>query len=148
MRTIDRIRRSGIAVAPDRTVTAVAKIMESSGIGAVAVVEGDDLVGFVTDRDLVRRGIARGLMGDARIDAVMSSPVLAVDADADLAEVIATFGRHTVRRLAVIDAGRFVGVISLDDLLVDAAQQLTALTAPLATEIAAPHRDSPLPAQR
>lgn len=148
MKTLERLRRSGIAVGPDRTIGDVARVMESSGVGSVAVIDGHDLVGFVTDRDLVRRGIARGLREDARVDAVMSSPALAVDANADLSEAIEAFGHHTVRRLAVVDDGRFVGVVSLDDLLIDAAEQLRALTGPLAREVASPHRDSPLPAQR
>jgi signal-transduction protein with cAMP-binding, CBS, and nucleotidyltransferase domain len=98
-------------------------------------------VGVVTDRDLVRRGLAAGLAADARVDAVMSTPVLTVDADADLAEVHRTFGRHAVRRLAVVDGEHFVGVISLDDLLVDLAEDLANLTAPLSAEIDSPHRE-------
>jgi len=146
VRTLTRLRRSGVAVGPDRTIAQVAKVMESSGIGSVAVVDGHDLVGFVTDRDLVRRGLAQARPADSRVDSVMSTPVLTVDANADLTETIEAFGRHTVRRLAVVDEGRFVGVISLDDVLVDAAEQLRTLATPLASEIAAPHRDSPLPA--
>lgn len=148
MQTQQRLRRSGVAVAPDRPIIDVANVMERSGIGFVAVLDGDDLVGVVTDRDLVRRGLAAGLPLDARIDGVMSSPVLTVDADSDLHEAFSTFRRHAVRRLAVVDQGRFVGVLSLDDLLVDMASDLVDLTAPLAAEIRAPHRDSAVPAMR
>ena len=82
MQTIQRIHRSGVGVAPDRTIGDVARVMERSGIGLVAVLDDDELVGVVTDRDLVRRGLARNLPVDSRIDAVMSSPVLTIDADA------------------------------------------------------------------
>jgi len=145
MQTIQRIHRSGVAVAPDRTISDVAKVMERSGIGIVAVLDEDELVGVVTDRDLVRRGLARDLPVDGRIDAVMSSPVLTIEADVDLHEAFDVFRLHRVRRLAVVDHGRFVGVLSLDDLLVDAATDLTALVSPFAAEVAAPHRDSPVP---
>lgn len=141
MQTVQRLHRSGVGVAPDRTITHVAKVMERSGIGLVAVIDDGQLLGVVTDRDLVRRGLAAGLEPDCRIDAVMTSPVLTVSADADLAEAYATFGRHAVRRLAVIDGTRFIGVLSLDDLLVDLASQLGDLTAPLSAEISAPHHD-------
>lgn len=146
MRAIDRLRRSGIGVAPDRTLGEVARLMSGSGIGVVAVVDEDRLVGMVTDRDLVRRGLARGLPDDARVDGVMSAPAITVDADADLHEAIETFGRHPVRRLAVVDHGRFVGVLSLDDLLLDVVADLRMLAAPLAAEVNRPHRDSPVPA--
>jgi CBS domain-containing protein len=145
MQTIQRIRRSGVGVAPDRTIGEVARVMERSGIGLVAVLDDDQLVGVVTDRDLVRRGLARNLPVDSRIDAVMSSPVVTIDADSDLHEAFDVFRRHSMRRLAVIDNGRFVGVLSLDDLLVDAATDLTALVSPLARELVAPGRESGVP---
>ncbi len=148
MQTQQRLHRSGIGVAPGRPMVEVAQIMERSGIGFVAVLDRDELVGVVTDRDLVRRGVAMGLPLDARIDGVMSSPVLTIDADTDLHEAFATFRRHSVRRLAVVDRGRFVGVLSLDDLLVDMASDLVDLTSPLAAEMRAPHRDSAVPAMR
>ena len=146
MQTIDRLRRSGIGVGPDRTLADVAKLMSSSGVGSVAVVENDRVVGVVTDRDLVRRGLARDLPADGRIDGVMSSPVVTIEADAPLHDAIKAFARHAIRRIVVVDHERFVGVISLNDLLLDMAGDLRALTAPLAAEIASPHHDSALPA--
>lgn len=145
MQTIGRLRRTGVAVGPDRTITDVARVMTSSGIGTVVVLDGEDLVGIVTDRDLVRRGLAVGVPPDARIDGLMSSPVITIDADADLHEAVETFGRHALRRLAVVEQGRFLGIVSLDDLLVDLSHDLDQLTSPMASEIAWPHRDSAVP---
>ena len=90
MQTISRLHRSGVGVAPDRTIADVAKLMNSSGIGSIAVLDGDRLVGFVTDRDLVRRGLARDLPVDARVDSVMTSPVLTIAADAPLHDAVET----------------------------------------------------------
>ena len=146
MQTIDRLRRSGIGVGPDRTLADVARVMTSSGVGAVAVVEHDRIVGVVTDRDLVRRGLARNLPADSRIDGVMTSPVVTIEADAPLHDAVEAFARHAIRRIVVVDHERFIGVISLNDLLLDMAGDLRALTAPLAAEIASPHHDSALPA--
>lgn len=146
MQTMTRIHRSGVAVSPDRTILDVARLMNSSGIGSIAIVDDGTLVGIVTDRDLVRRGIARELQPDARIDAVMSMPALTIEHDADIHEAIEAFGRHAVRRLAVTRNGEFVGIISLDDLLLDLATDLTALTSPLSASIERPQRDSALPA--
>lgn len=141
MQTVDRVQRAGVGVAPDRTIAHVARVMEQSGIGFVVVVEGGRPIGVVTDRDLVRRCLAEAMAPDARVDAVMSTPAVTVAADADLGDAVAAFGRHAVRRLVVVDGDRFVGVLGLDDLLVDAASMLADLTAPLAAEIDAPHRD-------
>lgn len=141
MQTVERLRRSGVGISPDQTIVHAAQVMEQSGLGMLAVIEDGQLVGVVTDRDLVRRVLAAGRVVDGRIDSVMSSPVVTIDADADLVEATALFSRHSVRRLAVVDGTRFIGVLSIDDLLVDAATSLTDLTAPLAAEIDRPHRD-------
>lgn len=141
MQTVYRLQRSGVGVGPDRTVAHVAQVMEQSGIGFVVVVDDGTPVGVVTDRDLVRRVLAARLDADVRVDSVMSAPVVTVDAEADLVDAVAAFGRHAVRRLVVTSGTRFVGVLSLDDLLVDTAGSLMDLTAPLASEIDAPQRD-------
>lgn len=147
MRTIDAIRRTGIAIEADRTIHDAAQIMEQAGVGALAVIDGDELVGMVTDRDLVRRAMVQRLAHDARIDGVMSTPVVTIDAAADLHDAFGIFRTNAVRRLAVTDGGRFVGVISIDDLLIDLAADLADLARPVTAEAIFAHRDSPVPAQ-
>jgi CBS domain-containing protein len=146
MRTIEAVRRSGVAIAPDRTVGDAAVLMDAAGVGALAVLDDDRLVGIVTDRDIVRRGLARHIAADARIDAVMSCPAVTIDASADLHDAFGLFRIHAVRRLAVVDEGRFVGMITIDDLLVDLAADLADLARPVAAEVLFAHRDSPVPA--
>jgi len=146
MRTMEAVRRSGIGIGPDRTVHQAAEIMEQTGVGALAVLDGDRLVGIVTDRDLVRRGLARRMDPDARVDALMSAPVVTIDADADLHDAFALFRTHAVRRLAIVRDGKFVGMITIDDLLIDLAADLADLARPITAEVLWAHRDSPVPA--
>ncbi len=146
MRVIDAVRRSGLGVAPDRTITEAAVIMDKAGVGSLAVIDGEELVGIVTDRDLVRRAMAGRLSSEARIDAVMSTPVVTIDAEADLHGAFALFRRHAVRRLAIVREGRFVGMITIDDLLIDLAADLADLARPITAEVLFAHRDSPVPA--
>ncbi len=146
MRTIDSIRRSGLGIAPGRTITDAARIMETAAVGSLAVVDGDELVGIVTDRDLVRRGMAMGLSPEARVDGVMSTPVVTIDAEADLHGAFTLFRTHAVRRLAVVRDGRFVGVITVDDLLIDLAADLVDLARPVTAEVLFGHHDAPMPA--
>ena len=146
MRVIDAVRRSGLGVAPDRTITEAAVIMDKAGVGSLAVIDGEELVGIVTDRDLVRRAMAGRFSSEARIDAVMSTPVVTIDAEADLHGAFALFRRHAVRRLAIVREGRFVGMITIDDLLIDLAADLADLARPITAEVLFAHRDSPVPA--
>jgi CBS domain-containing protein len=148
MRTIEGMRRSGVGIEPDRTIHDAAAVMEQTGVGALVVLDGERLVGIVTDRDLVRRGLAKGLLADARIDGIMSSPVVTIDADADLHGAFALFRTNAIRRLAVVRGGQFVGMITIDDLLVDVAADLADLSRPVEGEILFAHHDSPVPATR
>lgn len=146
MQVIDGIRRSGVGIRPDQTVQEAAAIMERSGVGALAVIDHEQLVGIVTDRDLVRRGMARGAPYDSRVDSMMSAPVVTIDAHADLHEASALFRSHGNRRLAVTHGNRFVGMITVDDLLINLAADLGDLTRPVMAEVIFGHHDSSLPA--
>lgn len=146
MRTIDTIRRSAVAVRADATVEEAAAVMDAAGVGALGVLDGLQLVGIVTDRDLVRRALARGLERDARVDGVMSSPVVTIDADADLHDAFARFRTNAVRRLAVMRGQAFVGMVTVDDLLVDLAADLADLARPVTAELLFGHHDTPVPA--
>jgi CBS domain-containing protein len=146
MQVIEGIRRSGVGVRPEQTIREAATIMEQSGVGALAVVDGEHLVGLITDRDLVRRGMARNVPYDARIDSLMSTPVVTIDAEADLHDAFALFRTHGNRRLAVVQEGRFVGMITVDDLLINLAADLADLSRTVTAEVIFGHHDSPLPA--
>lgn len=146
MRTIEAVRRSGVAIGPERTIREAARIMEQAGVGALAVIEREQLVGIVTDRDLVRRGLARDLPPDARVDAVMTAPVVTIAADADLHDTFVLFRTHALRRLALVRDGQFVGMITVDDLLIDLAGDLSDLARPVTAEVIFGHHDNPSPA--
>ena len=98
------------------------------------IVADDQLIGLVTDRDLVCRALARGLASDAPVDSVMSTPVVTIDADSDLQTAFAVFHANPLRRLAVVRAGRFVGLYSVDDLLTNIAAELNDLDRPVDAE--------------
>lgn len=145
MRTIEMLHRSGVGVAPSRTIREAAVIMEQAGVGSLAVVDGDRLVGIVTDRDLVRRVLARDVHADARIDSVMTTPVVTVGADDALDVAFGLFATHGLRRLAVMRGDSFVGMLTIDDLLVAVVEQLGSLARPITAEILFSHRDPSVP---
>ena len=148
MRTIEAMRRSGVGIGPERTIRDAAVIMEKSGVGSLAIIDDGRLVGIVTDRDLVRRALARGLPADARLDGVMSAPVVTIDADVDLHHAYEVFRRNAVRRLAVVRDGEFLGTVTIDDLLVNLSADLADLVRPVTAEILFAHRNTPVPATR
>ncbi|MFE9882981.1 CBS domain-containing protein [Streptomyces sp. NPDC005784] len=124
-----------VCVAPDVTLAEVAGQMAERAVGSVLVVRDGVLHGIVTDRDLAVRGMGAGLDPGARVDTVMSPSAVTVDADDDLQVAYRTFRRTGVRRLPVLDGGRVVGVLAVDDLLLDVFRRLTDLLGPVAWSI-------------
>jgi predicted transcriptional regulator len=87
-------------------------------IGAVPVCDGDRLVGMVTDRDIVVRGVAQELnLRECKLSDVMSAHVRTVREDDEVHEVLREMGQSQVRRLPVVDRNdRLVGIVSIGDI--------------------------------
>jgi CBS domain-containing protein len=101
---------------PDLSIREAAKIMADIDAGVLPVGENDRLVGMITDRDIVVRGVAEGRTDDATIAEVMSHEVLYCYDDEDLNDVARNMGNVKVRRLPVVNRDkRLVGIISLGD---------------------------------
>ncbi|WP_338752832.1 CBS domain-containing protein [Bacillus sp. FJAT-52991] len=93
---------------------AAASKMESLNIGAIPVVNNGQVVGMVTDRDLVIRGLAN--QQGSTVSDVMSNNIVSISPDASLEEAAALMAQHQVRRLPVIENGQLAGIVSLGDL--------------------------------
>src|SRR5881394_2231507 len=87
------------AVAPQTPLNEVAQVMEAEDVGAVPLVEGDRLVGIVTDRDIVVRAIAKGKDPSGMpASEVSSRELLTVSPDDDLSEALRVMAEYQVRR--------------------------------------------------
>ncbi|MBI2392588.1 MAG: CBS domain-containing protein [Deltaproteobacteria bacterium] len=105
-------------VGPDASLQDIARIMVTEDCGIVPVVEGERLVGVVTDRDIVCRVVAHDLDQRRACAAdVMSTDLATVPERAQLDEVLTEMEQHQVRRVCVVDeADRLHGVISMADI--------------------------------
>ena len=114
-------------VAPDTPVTQVAELMESEDVGAIPVVEGERLVGIVTDRDIVVRAVAKG--EDPRgmpASEVTSRELVTVDPENNLSDALQLMAQYQVRRLPVVDQEEnLVGVVSQADVALEAKEKET-----------------------
>jgi len=111
----------------DKTVAYAAKMMRDEDVGIAPIIEGDRLVGVLTDRDIAVRVVAEG--GDSeqtKVTDVMSRDLVTLDPDQDLDEALRLMARHQVRRLPVVEEdGRLVGVVAQADVAEHAADQQT-----------------------
>ncbi|WUI00797.1 CBS domain-containing protein [Spirillospora sp. NBC_00431] len=113
----DIMTGSPTSVSPELDIVTVARAMRDEDIGAVLVIDGEDLQGLVTDRDLVVRGLAAG--GDparAKIGGIASRATATVGPDDSLDRAAQIMRERSVRRLPVIEDGRPVGIVSIRDL--------------------------------
>lgn len=102
-----------VAVPPSATVKDAVETMAGHCCGSVLVIEGDQVAGIFTERDLLLRVVAKGLAPEATpIDAVMTKSPDTIDADAPVADAIRAMDEFSYRYLPVLDAGRCIGVIS------------------------------------
>jgi len=114
-------------VEPGTPVFEVAKLMRDQDIGSVPVGENDRLVGMVTDRDIVCRGIAEGRdCSTMTAGNVMSQGIIYCRDSEELDDALRIMEQHKIRRLPVInDDKRMVGILSLGDISQTAPRQLS-----------------------
>ncbi|MER6216975.1 CBS domain-containing protein [Streptomyces sp. NPDC001674] len=124
-----------VSVTPTTTVTEAARRMAVHGVGCLAVTEGGALRGIVTDRDIAVRAVASGLDGDGPVRQVMTTPAVTVGVDDDIHTAYRTFRNSGVRRLPVLDGHRVVGVLTVDDLLMDVFRRVADLLGPVAWSV-------------
>ncbi|MFK0160610.1 cyclic nucleotide-binding/CBS domain-containing protein [Streptomyces sp. NPDC090493] len=133
MKVSEAMTAPPVTVPPGVRLAEAAGRMAEASVGSVLVVDDEGvLVGIVTDRDIALRGLGGGLDRDANVDAVMSREVVTVDAGDDLQAAYRAFRRTGVRRLPVLELGRAVGVLTLDDLFLDVFRRLADLLGPVA----------------
>ena len=102
---------------PDAGVIEAARIMRDDDVGLVPVVDGDRLVGTVTDRDIAIRVVAEGRdPSSTTVGEIASKDLVTIDPDQDLDEALRLMARHQVRRLPVVEEdGRLVGIVAQAD---------------------------------
>ncbi|MBV9146563.1 MAG: CBS domain-containing protein [Acidobacteria bacterium] len=107
------------------TLEEAASIMKVENVGAVPVVdEDDDLVGIITDRDIVLRCIAEGKNpAETNVEEVLSHELETIEPDAEIEEAAQLMADRQIRRLPVCEDGELVGMLSIGDLAVKTPRQ-------------------------
>ncbi len=146
MRAHEACRKAPVMIDAAATIREAAATMDRDAVGALVVTDEGRPVGIVTDRDLTVRALARGEPLDGRIDSVMSTDLVTFDADGDLHDALMLFSQHPIRRLPLVRDGRFAGMLTLDDVVVDLISDLTNVSKAMAAQVLFGHAETPLPA--
>jgi CBS domain-containing protein len=101
----------------DKSVAYAAKMLRDEDVGVAPIVEGDKLIGMLTDRDIAIRVVAEGRAPDqVTVRDVASKQVVTIDPQQNLDEALRIMAKHKVRRLPVVEEdGKLVGVVAQAD---------------------------------
>ena len=109
----------------DTPISEAASLMESENVGSLPVLEGEELAGMITDRDIVVRAVAKGK--DPRgmpVREVVSRELVTVYAEEDLSDALTKMASEQVRRLPVVDEdNRLVGILAQADVALEAKEK-------------------------
>ena len=112
-------REKFITVERDTEAQTAARIMRDRGIGSLFVTNGKEIVGILTDTDMVRRVVAAGAdTHKTTVEQIMSAPILTIEANKTVLDANDLMAQTHIRHLGVTQDGNLVGMISVRDLVV------------------------------
>lgn len=122
------LSRKGSAVVtsePDRTVAELVRLLAEHKIGAVPVVDGDDTVGIVSERDVVRRLASDGadVLGQ-RVSALMTTDLVTCTPADALDDIARLMTERRIRHLPVLDDGALAGIVTIGDVVAARLREL------------------------
>ena len=131
MRVSDIMTEAAISDRPDDTLAEAAHKMWEQQTGSLLVMEGDDLLGIITERDILKAVATNTDLEKTRVEEVMARDLVTIHPGASLREAASVMTEKWIRHLPVLDRGKLVGVLSQRDL---AGVLGTALNEPEALE--------------
>ena len=112
------IARPIITIDEDASVMEASKAMVSNNRGSVVVTKGGKTAGFLTERDVMKKVVARSLNpGSTKVKEVMTPSPITIDKDKPLREAVDLMNRKGVRRMLVTEKGEIVGIFTLRDIV-------------------------------
>jgi len=111
----DVMTKKVITFESNKTVSEAASLMAENDVANLIVMDNNMPIGIVTERDFVRRVMAKNKPSKTKISEIMSTPLRVIDPDAPLKEAARRMVRKRIRRLPVIQDNKLVGIITTSD---------------------------------
>ena len=122
----DLMTKNLCAIDADQPVAHAAKMMRDENVGLAPIVEGQKLVGTLTDRDIAIRVVAEGKDPQkTTVREVATTRVVTIDPNQDLADALRLMAKNQVRRLPVVEDGRLAGIVAQADVAKHASDEQT-----------------------
>jgi CBS domain-containing protein len=142
MQVSEIMTRDVETIPPDASLQQAAAAMEALGVGSLPVCDGRRLVGAITDRDIVVRGVAAGLSPvEAQVSDCMTEDIVYAFCDEEAEEVLERMKTLQVRRIAILDRDKtLAGIVSLGDIATEPRAAALGAVGAAVAEISEPSR--------
>ncbi len=121
MRIQEILRTKGHGVhstSPESSLSRVVEKLVESNVGSLVVHDGDDMVGIITERDILRAcATAKRPLDQSTVREYMSSELITSTSDQNVSEVMGLMTSHRIRHLPIVDEGKLTGIISIGDVV-------------------------------
>ncbi|MBN1944284.1 MAG: CBS domain-containing protein [Bradymonadales bacterium] len=106
-----------IGIDSKKSVQDAAKLMVQFDISSLVAMEGEKVVGFLTDADIKRKVVAQGLPTSTTVDQVMESHLITIDIGTRVRDVLGVMSEKNIKHLLVEDRGVITGIVTFRDLI-------------------------------
>ena len=113
----DVMTKALVSVDPSTKLTQISKMMEQGGMGSILVKKNGTPSGIITDRDFAIKVAARGVSLDTPVEKIATFPLVTINSDESLLDAAKQMSAKKIRKLAVIDSGKIVGILTSTDLV-------------------------------
>ncbi len=113
----DAMTKKPVIVSQSTSIKECARIMEENDVSSLAVKEGSKIVGMVTEKDIVRRAIAREGSIDRSVKEIMSHEIVRIGPEEDIYDALLLMNQADIRRLPVVSKNELVGLLTDKDIL-------------------------------
>ena len=114
---VNDIMHNATKLPSDTTVSEAAAMMEQKSIGSVLVEKNNKIIGIMTERDILKKIVAKGENSDVlRVKDIMSYPIITIDANESVVKASKKMDQHRIRRLVVTKNGQIVGKVTANSI--------------------------------
>jgi CBS domain-containing protein len=122
----DIMTKEVVTIEPEKTVFEAAELMSQKELGCIVVTVKAFPVGIITERDIVRRIVAKRASFDVKVGDVMTKDLITIDPDASLREAARVMSNNKIRRLPVLKNKELVGIVVSSDFVRNVGKKTTA----------------------
>jgi len=129
------MKREVVVVTPDISVREASKIMSKYDIGSLIVVEDDNPVGILTERDILNLVARDENLDEIKVGKVMSRNIITIEADKKIDDAVDLMLKHKIKRLPVKEGNKIVGIVTTSDIIVAEPKLIEAIASLISLKI-------------